>query len=52
MFFKLYIVATFFSIAGLYMWAKWRELKTRDKVRRFNKTLEEYGKKKKGKGQR
>lgn len=50
MFFKLYALLTFFSLVGLIMWVKWRELKTKDKVRKFEKSLEDYGKKKKGKG--
>lgn len=50
MFFKLYALLTFFSLVGLIMWVKWRELKTKDKFRKFEKSLEDYGKKKKGKG--
>lgn len=42
MFFKLYVVLTFFSLAGLLMWYKARELKTNKKLREFEKSIQKY----------
>lgn len=44
MFFKLYVLLTFFSFAGLMMWYRWRQLKTNRKAKKFENTLERYGK--------
>lgn len=46
MFFKLYVVLTFFSLAGLLMWYKFREIRTKKKLRDFqNSILKYHGKK-------
>lgn len=50
MFFKLYLVATFFSAAGLLMWYKWRSMKTKRKANKLQKSIYEYGKSRKRKG--